>query len=160
MILLSSYTAPVVLVGGTVSCPAGVSVQAVVSSSALALPVTSNMVVRWRRLWDMRLVPAAAGVVSLESATLAVVTNAVVPLYRALSPSSLTALADFNAVGLNSDWTLPIGSVVLAQSGISIIESVQGYVVVNNSGTVAVDVTTSNMALLMTVDLYDTPQYD
>ena len=161
MKLLEKYTTQVVLGGiDSFPLPVGVSVVAVAGAVNLSLAIGQNNRVSFARLFDMRFSPATSGVVSLESASLLVESNIPQPFYRSLSPSSLTALVDGNVVGLSSQWVLPGAALARAVSGLYELLNISAIATLNNTSAAAVNLSTTALALLMTVELYDTPQYD
>ena len=163
MKLLEEYTTPVVMAGvATIPVPVGVSTQQIGTSVEIPLALFSqNNRLTWSRLVDTHLLPSVSGVVSLESAYLLIVTNVgLSPLYRSLSPSSLTALLDGNVLGLASQWILPGAAVLSSFPGVNRLITISAWATMNNSSAAVVDVSSSPLVLLGGVELYDSPQYD
>lgn len=163
MKLLEEYSSPVAVPGITsYSVPTGVQNVVAASIPAAVRPLarlTQNTLITLSRLSDLQFSPAAAGVISLESASLQVYFGGggPAPLYRAISPSSLTALVDGNVLGLTVPLLLPGASILLAYPGTYEILTIELVAVVNNTSASAVNLTTSGLSMIQEVRVYDTP---
>lgn len=161
MKLLEKFALVATLPGVSISIAAGVQDYAVAGALNLGnQTLTPNWRATIRRLYDMRFTPGTAGVLSLESGSLILTGLAVQPLRRALSPSSLTALLDYNVLGLASEWILPGAAIQQSVPGFAALANIEANVVINNTSSAAVTLTTSPLALLIAMELYDRPQFD